>query len=48
MLVADAEPPAEVGRRAGIVAESLSPLLADSDPDVRRAAAEALARITPQ
>ncbi|MBX9622191.1 MAG: HEAT repeat domain-containing protein [Gemmataceae bacterium] len=36
------------GRRAGIVAESLSPLLADSDPDVRRAAAEALARITPQ
>lgn len=35
------------GRRAGIVAESVQGLLADPDPDVRRAAAEALTRITP-
>ncbi|MBX9582780.1 MAG: HEAT repeat domain-containing protein [Gemmataceae bacterium] len=35
------------GRRAGIVAESLQPLLADSDPDVRTAAAAALGRIAP-
>lgn len=35
------------GRRAGIVAEAIQPLLADADPDVRAAAAAAIGRITP-
>jgi HEAT repeat protein len=35
------------GRRAGVVAESVQGLLADPDPDVRRAAADALGRIAP-
>lgn len=35
------------GRRAGVVAESVQPLLADPDPDVRAAAAAAIGRITP-
>ena len=38
---------ARFGRRAAIVAEDLQPLLTDSDADVRKAAADTLARITP-
>ncbi|MDB5307481.1 MAG: repeat protein [Gemmataceae bacterium] len=38
---------AQLGRRAALVAQELEPLLTDPDPDVRRAAADALSRIAP-